>query len=96
MGGRLKSPQLFVQDDIKLRPNLTLNVGVRWQGMTGWHEVKGNMISFDPTVTNPADGSKGAMWYGTTKANGRDSLQAPNWSTWLPAPASPTNVDPRR
>ena len=24
------------------------------------------------------------MWFGTTKANGRDSLQAPNWSTWLP------------
>jgi hypothetical protein len=83
-GGRLKSPQLFVQDDIKLRPNLTLNVGIRWQGMTGWHEVKGNMLSFDPTVTNPADGSKGAMWYGTTKANGRDSLQAPSWNTWLP------------
>ncbi len=83
-GGRMKSPQVFVQDDIKLRPNLTLNVGIRWQGMTGWHEVKGNMASFDPTVTNPADGSKGAMWYGTTKANGRDSLQAPNWSTWLP------------
>ena len=83
-GGRLKSPQLFVQDDIKLRPNLTINVGLRWQGLTGWHEVKGNMISFDPTVTNPADGSKGAMWYGTTKANGRDSLQAPAWNTWLP------------
>ncbi len=83
-GGRMKSPQLFVQDDIKLRPNLTVNVGLRWQGMTGWHEVKGNMASFDPTVTNPANGSKGAMWYGVTKANGRDSLQAPNWSTWLP------------
>ncbi len=83
-GGRLKSPQLFVQDDIKLRPNLTINAGLRWQGMTGWHEVKGNQASFDPTVTNPANGSLGAMWYGVTKANGRDSLQAPNWSTWLP------------
>ena len=83
-GGRLKSPQVFAQDDIKLTPKLTVNAGLRWQGMTGWHEVKGNMISFDPTVTNPADGSLGAVWYGTTKANGRDSLQAGNWNTWLP------------
>jgi hypothetical protein len=83
-GGRLKSPQVFVQDDIKLRPNLTVNLGIRWQGMTGWHEVKGNEASFDPRVVNPANGSLGAMWFGTTKANGRDSLQAPNWSTWLP------------
>ena len=64
-GGRLKSPQIFAQDDIKLRPNLTINLGLRWQGMTGWHEVKGNMLSFDPTVTNPADGSLGAdmVWH---------------------------------
>ncbi len=94
-GGRLKSPQFFVQDDIKLRPNLTINLGLRWQGVTGWHEVKGNMLSFDPTVTNPADGSKGAMWYGTTKANGRDSLQAPDWNTWLPRVGFPYGHGPK-
>jgi hypothetical protein len=83
-GGRWKSPQLFVQDDYKLRPNLTLNLGLRWEGNTGWSEVKGNMTVFDPTVTNPADGSKGAMWYGFSKANGRDTLQKPLYNIWLP------------
>lgn len=83
-GGRMKSPQLFVQDDIKLRPNLTVNVGLRWQGMTGWHEVKGNMRSFDPRVLNPATNTNGAMWYGVTHANGRNSLDAPAWNTFLP------------
>ncbi|MHB1701158.1 MAG: carboxypeptidase-like regulatory domain-containing protein [Acidobacteriaceae bacterium] len=83
-GGRLKSPQLFFQDDFKARPNLTLNLGLRFQGMTGWHEVKGNMKSFDPTVINPVGNVPGAMWYGVTHANGRNSLQAPVWSTFLP------------
>ncbi len=83
-GGRQKSPQLFVQDDIKLKPNLTVNLGLRWEGNTGWSEVKGNESSFDPTVINPADNTPGAIWYGTTKANGRNQLVAPQYNIWLP------------
>ena len=40
-GGRLKLPQMFVQDDYKVRPNLTVNLGLRYQIQTGWSEVKG-------------------------------------------------------
>jgi hypothetical protein len=83
-GARQKSPQLFVQDDIKLRPNLTVNVGLRYEANTGWSEVKGNESTFDPTVLNPGTGTLGAMWYGTTKANGRTQLVAPQWNIWLP------------
>ena len=83
-GARTKSPQLFVQDDWKLRPNLTVNLGLRWQGLTGWSEVKGDEMTFDPNVVNPADGSLGALWYGFSKANGRGQLIAPNWNVWLP------------
>ncbi|HEY5254264.1 MAG TPA: carboxypeptidase-like regulatory domain-containing protein [Acidobacteriaceae bacterium] len=83
-GGRLKLPQAFVQDDIKVRPNLTVNLGLRWQGITGWSEVKGNLAAFDPTVLNPATNTPGAMWYGITHANGRTRLQAPVWNTFMP------------
>jgi hypothetical protein len=83
-GGRWKSPQLFVQDDIKLHPDLTLNLGLRYEIETGWSEVKGNEAAFDPTVVNPADGSLGAMWYGFTHANGRHNLQAPKYDIVLP------------
>ena len=72
-GGRQKLPQLFIQDDYKIRPNLTLNLGLRYQIQTGWSEVKGNEHSFDPTVPNPGTGTPGAMWFGSTHANGRTS-----------------------
>jgi hypothetical protein len=50
--GRWKSPQMFVQDDIKVRPNLTVNLGVRWEIETGWRDAKGNQTTFDPAVQN--------------------------------------------
>lgn len=83
-GARQKAPQLFIQDDWKLRPNLTVNLGLRWQGNTGWSEVKGNETVFDPTVINPANNKPGAMWYGFSKANGRDQLIAPKYNIFLP------------
>jgi hypothetical protein len=83
-GGREKLPQMFVQDDYKIRPNLTLNLGLRYQIQTGWSEVKGNEASFDPTVQNPTSNSLGAIWFGSTHANGRTHLQKPVYNTFLP------------
>jgi len=83
-GARLKKPQVFVQDDIKLRPNLTVNLGVRYEISHGFNEIRGNEATFDPTITNPATNTPGAFWYGSTHTNGRDSLQADVYSTVLP------------
>jgi Carboxypeptidase regulatory-like domain/TonB dependent receptor len=83
-GVRLKKPQMFVQDDWKLRPNLTVNLGVRYEISHGFNEIRGNVATFDPTVLNPATKTLGAYWYGETQANGRSSLQANVYSTVLP------------
>ena len=83
-GARLKNPQFFIQDDYKVRPNLTLNLGVRYQIRVGLNEVHGNEGVYDPTVMNPATNTPGAYWYGSTHTNGRTSLQASSYDTILP------------
>lgn len=82
--GRLKLPQMFIQDDIKLKSNLTVNLGLRYQITTGWSDAHNNESVFDPEVTNPANGQPGAMWYAASHAHGRTSLQAPLYNTLLP------------
>lgn len=83
-GARLKSPQMFIQDDWKVKPNLTVNLGLRYQINHGWNEVHNNIDSFDPTVMNPATNTLGAYWYASTHANGRTSLQSNVFNTFLP------------
>lgn len=83
-GVRLKKPQMFVQDDWKIRENVTINLGLRYEISHGYNEVTSNMDSFDPTVVNPATNTLGAYWYGETHANGRTALYANVFSTVLP------------
>lgn len=94
-GGRFKTPQAFVQDDYKLRQNMTLNLGLRYQINHGWNEIHGNIASFDPTVTNAATGTLGAYWYGSTHANGRRSLQSSHYSIFLPRAGFAWMINPK-
>jgi len=73
VGFREKVPQVFIQDDFKVTPTLTLNYGLRYQVQQGWHEVANRLGDFDPTVTNPATNTLGAMWFGGQ--NGRTNLE---------------------
>ncbi|MBI4875738.1 MAG: TonB-dependent receptor, partial [Acidobacteria bacterium] len=53
---------LYFQDDWKLRPNLTANLGVRWQVQSTMNNKYGQQSSFDPNAPdNIAAGAKGVI-----------------------------------
>jgi len=81
-GERLWSLQLFAQDDYKIRPNLTLNIGLRYEAQPGWTEAHNRLTNFDPTLINPATNTLGAIWYAGQK--GRTALQKTAWDVFAP------------
>ncbi len=81
-GMRSKLPALFVQDDIKLMPNLTINLGLRWEIHGGFSEQNNKAGSFDPTITNPITKTPGAIWFAGN--NGRTQAIATVYGNVLP------------
>ncbi len=61
-GERSQTVAFYFQDDWKVSPKLTLNLGLRWDIPTPIHEVASRMSGLDPTKPNPgADGYPGAF-----------------------------------
>jgi len=60
--GRFYTYAFWVQDDYKLRPNLSLNLGLRYDIMKPYTELYDRWSFMDPAVPNPAVGGyPGAM-----------------------------------
>ncbi len=76
---------LFVNDDFKVTPKLTLNLGIRYQHQTGWAVAGNTFGNFDPTLVNPAGylppNSLGAVRYGGV--NGNNTVE-PGVNSWAP------------
>jgi hypothetical protein len=59
---------LYVQDDWKITPRLTLNLGVRWDLDTPrWEGIENRQALFDPALINPVSNTPGALFF-----SGRD------------------------
>lgn len=86
---RYFSDAVFFQDDIKVIPRLTLNVGMRYDYGRPREEARGFLRGFDPDVANPAAGGRrGAV----VSALGSGPLTSPNFGLVKP---DKTNFGPR-
>jgi hypothetical protein len=66
----------FVQDDWRVKPNLTLNIGLRYDLDEPRVEERNRQNSFDPTAINPVSGTPGIITF--SGINGV-SKYANNW-----------------
>lgn len=82
-GARRKSAAVFVEDDWKILPTLTLNLGLRYQYEGAWTEAHNILANFSPAAINPATGTPGAIIYATAShpsiQNDHPTLFAPRF-----------------
>jgi carboxypeptidase family protein/TonB-dependent receptor-like protein len=81
VSSRAWSYALFVQDDIKLTPKLTLNAGLRWQYDQSFHETHHGDAFFDPC----------AIYY-----SGADPSCVPHWDQFGVGGTPDTTLDPSK
>ncbi|MCC7174149.1 MAG: TonB-dependent receptor [Bryobacterales bacterium] len=63
---------LYFQDDWKVSPRLTLNLGIRYSIESAYNMKWGQMSNFDPTVKDDLTGRLGGVVHPTTPLNKRD------------------------
>ena len=61
LGGRFNTLSPYIQDDYKITPKLTLNLGMRWDYNPTYHEVQDRFSFLNPNISNPVTGNAGAL-----------------------------------
>jgi len=69
---RAKYFALFVQDDWKVTPTLTLNLGVRWETHTPRFDQNDRQNGFDLAAINPVSGTPGVVTFAGKDGVGRN------------------------
>lgn len=96
-GGRFHPFSPCVQDNWQVRPNLTINLGLRWDYMPPYHESEDRWSFFNPNETNPVTGNQGLLEYAGSRGSAiscqcRTPVQT-YWKNWGPRVGAEWAVD---
>jgi hypothetical protein len=83
------SHSFYVQDDYKPIRNLTINLGLRWSYESPFQTAEGKQAQFDPNVTDPLTGLKGAI------VHKPGALAASRYNNWQPRLGVAYNFTPK-
>lgn len=64
VGGRYHPIAPYVQDSWRVTSKLTVNMGLRYDYLQPYHEVKDRIAFINPTLTNPVTGNLGVIQFG--------------------------------
>ncbi|HEX4758851.1 MAG TPA: carboxypeptidase-like regulatory domain-containing protein [Terracidiphilus sp.] len=62
-GGRYHPMAPYFSDSYKISPKLTIDLGLRWDYLPPFHEVKDRWTFLNPNLTNPLTGSQGMLQF---------------------------------
>ncbi|MGA3132140.1 MAG: TonB-dependent receptor [Terracidiphilus sp.] len=84
LGSRWNDPSLWVQDDYKISPKLTVNLGLRWDIWTPIHEAHDLFTWLNPTGANSLTGNLGTLAFaGGSSSDGFHTGTHVLSSTWM-------------
>jgi hypothetical protein len=98
LGGRYRLAAPYASDNWKVTEKLTVEIGLRWDYFSPYHEVKDRWSFLNPNLTNAATGTPGELQFagnygGTGVSCGCRTPVATYWKNWGPRVGAVYAVD---